>query len=142
MPEGAAHVALVNLLLSSLSERSEQIAIFTDRAGESVDRRSPKIGGFVPDVYAVGVSSSDLRIVGEAKSGKDFRSSHTEPQLRAFLSHLAIFEKSLFMIAVPFPTLPAATALIERLLTEQMSHVRIVALAPFVTHVVRVGSMS
>ncbi len=139
MPEGAHHVALVDLILSTLPRvaTDEDLAIFTDRAGETVDCRSPRIGGFIPDVYAVGTRSLDLRVIGEAKSSKDFFSARTEPQLRAFLQHLSIYSRGVLLVAVPFSTLPSVNALMRRLLVDGCRNVEVIAMTWHASQTIR-----
>jgi hypothetical protein len=116
--------------------------MFTDRAGEHVQCRCPNIGGYVPDVYGIGIRPPDARLVGEAKSSVDFRSPRTEFQLQAFLNHLAAFPVATLLLAVPFGTLPSASSLMLRMDAHEASHVRIVIVAPHVTRVINRGWLS
>lgn len=139
MPEGFAHVTLVDEILSFLFADGEpEYIVLTDRAGEKRDCRCPNVGGFVPDIYAVSVRDTQRRTIGEAKSAVDFTSTHTEPQLRAFIRHMAVYERPTLLIAVPFSVIPAATLLVRRLLNS-MEHVKAVAIAPQARHTIAEG---
>jgi len=141
MAEGPTHVALVDLVLSMLAPPLSDVeyAIFTDCAGEGRDNRSPIIGGYIPDVYAVATRDLQTRVVGEAKVGRDFESARTEPQMRAFLSFLATYERPTLIFAVPFTSLPAAATMASRAARSAPSHVRILAVAPHAIRVVSQG---
>lgn len=99
------------------SDGSGEYVTLTDRAGEYRSCRCPRVGGFVPDVYAVAVRDTQRRIIGEAKSEADFSTDHTYRQLIAFARHLSIFERPTLIVAVPFLVLPAAAALLNQLLS-------------------------
>lgn len=141
MAEGPTHVALVDLILSMLAPPLSDVeyAIFTDCAGERRDNRSPIIGGYIPDVYAVATRDLQTRVVGEAKVGRDFESARTEPQMRAFLSFLATYERPILIFAVPFASLPAAAAMASRASRSVSGHVRILVVAPYAVRVVSEG---
>jgi len=139
VPEGHVHVALVDLILRAIAEERGAHAVFTDRAGERAQYRSPNLGGYVPDVYAVGVRDDDRRDVGEAKSAGDLAAPRTVLQLRAFLGHLVVFDKPRLLVAVPFIAVPAAFGMLARLVTPETRHVNVVVLAPHVRRVVAAG---
>lgn len=140
MAEGPIHVALVDIILSMLrAPTNVEHAIFTDCAGEQRDRRSPLVGGYIPDVYAVAVRDSQRRVIGEAKVGKDFESPRTEPQLRAFLSYLGTFERPTLIFAVPFPALAAAASMATRTAKSAPEHIRIIAIAPYASRIIVPG---
>ncbi len=138
MSEGHDHVALVELLMRTMIQ-DDFIAVFTDRAGEQRERRCPKLGGFIPDLYAMGVKDMERREVGEAKSAGDLASPRTVPQLRAFLDHLAIFARPRLLLAVPFAAVPTASRMLERLLNQSHKNINVVVLAPHVRRVVVEG---
>lgn len=140
MAEGPIHVALVQLILSLLSPSvaGGDYAVSTDNAGESRNRRCPVIGGYIPDVYAVATRDLQMRVIGEAKVGKDFESPRTEPQMLTFLSFLATFERATLIFAVPFKLLPAASTLAARA-AKQTPNVRVLAVAPHVELVISKG---
>jgi hypothetical protein len=141
MAEGPTHVALVNLILSMLAPgvSGHEYAIFTDCAGENRDRRCPPIGGYIPDVYAVAARDLQMRVIGEAKVGKDFESPRTEPQMRSFLSFLAVFERPTLIFAVPLSSLAAAANMAARAAKTVPAHVRVVAIAPEAQRMVSEG---
>lgn len=142
MPEGVTHVALVNEILNLLMEDGRAgYAVLTDRAGEHVDSRCPILGGYIPDVYGIAARDSQMRAVGEAKSGRDFGSQRTEPQIKAFLHHLSVFERPTLVVAVPFVVVSNAVALVKRILPPEVSHVRVMVIAPHLRRLVAPGWM-
>lgn len=134
-------MALVNLILCMLAPNvsGQQYAIFTDCAGETRDRRCPPIGGYIPDVYAIGARDSQMRVIGEAKVGRDFESERTEPEMRSFLSFLATFEKPTLIFAVPLSSFAAAANMAGRAAKTVPPHVRIVVVSPPTQRIVSKG---
>ena len=90
-------------------------------------------------MYAVAALDTQTRVIGEAKVGKDFESPRTEPQMRAFLSFLATFERPTLIFAVPFSALAAAATVAARAAKTVPEHVRILAVSPHATRVVAQG---
>jgi len=91
-----------------------ELVIFTDRPGEARDKKSYRINGFVPDVYAAELRGN-TRIIGEAKAFNDFFSPHTASQVAAFLDFLRFQPKAALILGVPYALLPAARSLLRRL---------------------------
>jgi hypothetical protein len=125
LAESATHIDLINsiLLHAGLFAKSE-ILIFTDRPGESGDRKSYRINGFVPDVYAAELRGP-AKIIGEAKTAKDFFSPHTALQLVAFMDFLRFQPSAALILAVPYALLPAGKSLLRRIAVQVAAeHIR------------------
>ena len=89
MPESVTHIKLVKKITEWIETEYagiEDILIWVDssQSGQSKDKK--RIEGFIPDVY-VHFLSNPTRIIGEAKTGKDFDKKHTENQIAAFIRH-------------------------------------------------------
>jgi hypothetical protein len=101
--ESAQHVGLVERLVAIVEARHQTkqgIMIFADHHKFGRDQ-PPLIGGFKPDVFAQDVPAT-FRIIGEAKTAKDFEEERSIRQIGAFLDHLALYENSGFYLAVPW----------------------------------------
>lgn len=119
MAESAVHINLIEDVLRSLATcLAGELVVFTDRPGELRDRRSPRINGFIPDVYAAELRGPS-KLIGEAKAYKDFFSPHTTSQLKAFLGFLRLQKAGVLMLAVPLALLPAAKCLLQRIASEE-----------------------
>jgi hypothetical protein len=101
--ETAGHLELVRLIVNYIRARHTRdgILILTDTAGTPVDLKPYRIGGFVPDVYAVDVPRT-ICIVGEAKVIADLETDHSRAQLEAFLQHLKLSDHGTLVVAVPW----------------------------------------
>ena len=116
MPESATHAALVQDVIAFV-ERDlgalAEIAVREDAVRPLRGERPPRIGGFVPDVYATDVPTTRT-VIGEAKTRADLETEHSRRQVAAFLRHLAQTPGGVFVLAVPL----AAGATARRLLAE------------------------
>lgn len=121
MPESAAHAALVQAIVV-WSQRefgiSAEIAVREDVVSTGRGERPPRIGGFVPDVYATDVPTTRT-LIGEAKTQKDLETEHSRQQIEAFLHHLAHTPSGVFVLSVPL----AAAATARRQVAELMRRV-------------------
>lgn len=121
MAESAVHIDLIEGILQNVTScLAGDLVVFTDRPGERRDRRSPRINGFIPDVYVAELRGHS-KFIGEAKAYKDFFSPHTTSQLRAFLDFLSLQKAGVLMLAVPLGLLPAAKCLLWRIAAEAPS---------------------
>lgn len=68
------------------------------------------IGGFRPDVYAVGAS---IVIVGEAKTARDLESPRTGHQLRAFLKYVEAHTSRHLVLAVHWTNVATAKSVLR-----------------------------
>ena len=119
MAESAVHLDLIEGILRSVAGcLAGELVVFTDRPGEQRERRSPRINGFIPDVYAAELRGPS-KLIGEAKAYKDFFSPHTTSQLRAFFDFLRLQRAGVLMLAVPLALLPAAKCLLLRIASEE-----------------------
>jgi hypothetical protein len=110
------HVLLVNALLQAIEEKHnspKKLLVFADLARFG-NNRPPMVGGFVPDVYAHDLPITS-RIVGEAKTERDFETDRSRLQLAAFLDHLCLYQQSTFYVAVPWAFAPRARSLLRAL---------------------------
>lgn len=114
MPESSAHARLVAALIQWMAlECQDGVgAVLVDTAGVPAASRPPKIGGFVPDAYAVDVAR---RIVGEAKTAADLENRHSLSQIRAFVAFCSQTEDAFFVLAVPWYRVAYAKNLISQM---------------------------
>ncbi len=120
MPESLLHLRLVHLVVEHIERiysPSYPMALLHDLPGHLGDDKPPRIGGFVPDVYALDVPTS-LVIVGEAKTNNDLETDHTRRQLSAFLKHLSRQARGVLIVGVPWQTAATARNLLSRLVQE------------------------
>lgn len=103
MAESAAHARLVRAILSYLELEFGPIGDLSVR-DDSVSplrcERPPRVGGFVPDVYATDVPTT-ITIIGEAKTISDLERERSRAQIGAFLAHLGHMQNGVFVLSVP-----------------------------------------
>jgi hypothetical protein len=116
MAESRLHLALVGAILAHVREdyHAYQLAIIHDLPDVLGAEKPPRIGGFVPDIYAVDAPST-ITILGEAKTAADLETDHSRKQLAAFLSFLALQHHGVLVLGVPWQAQAAARNLIARL---------------------------
>jgi hypothetical protein len=113
--ETEVHLALVRTLVRYATWRLREFratAVFADLPSVSRRDKPPRIGGFVPDVYASDVPTT-FSLLGEAKSLEDLETTHTALQLAAFCRH-ARFCNGAVVVAVPTVAVATARALLRR----------------------------
>ncbi len=116
MPESATHAGLVQAVIAFVPQELgalAEIAVREDAVRPTRGERPPRIGGFVPDVYATDVPTTRT-VIGEAKTRADLETEHSRRQIAAFVHHLALTPGGVFVLAVPL----AAGATARRLLAE------------------------
>lgn len=74
--------------------------IWIDNCVEEGFTQQKRIDNFIPDVFAKCISE-DLEIIGEAKTGADIQSRHSEEQLQSYLKYCDV-NHSIFILAVPY----------------------------------------
>lgn len=114
------HLRLVENILSYVERtyrHSYHLVVFHDLPALIRAEKPPRIGGFVPDVYAVDAPPSIL-IIGEAKTQCDLDTDHSQRQLIAFLKHLALQPNGQLVLAVPWTASATARNLLRRLKLE------------------------
>lgn len=106
--------------------------LLSDQSDWGRDQRPPRIGGFVPDVYAY---SGSKCAIGEAKTAEDLQTPRTKNQILAFLDHLRFQKEPRFVIAVPLFAQRAAIGLVRRcaLLLRPLD-VRLTCISPSFTY--------
>jgi len=131
MPESASHIRLVKALVSWLVEGPLSVdagLLLVDSPDSPPRSRPSQIGGHVPDV-CVPAWDTHGPILGEAKTLRDLEREHTLSQLRAFLNWCSRRDGALFVLAVPWPMVRLARAMLKRLLREvESGHVRTIVL--------------
>jgi hypothetical protein len=130
--ESAQHIKLVERLLATVHvqhQTKQGIMVLADHRSYGVNQ-PPMIGGHKPDVFAQDVPET-FRIIGEAKTPKDFEEDRSMRQIKAFLDHLALYPNSSFYLAVPWLLQPRANNVIRGLKNGCHDAVRITIL-PFV----------
>ncbi|RWG50498.1 MAG: hypothetical protein EOQ62_04290 [Mesorhizobium sp.] len=103
MAESAAHARLVRAILSFVELEFGPIidlSVRDDSVFPLRYERPPRVGGFVPDVYATDVPTT-VTIIGEAKTTSDLERERSRSQISAFLAYLAHMPKGVFVLSVP-----------------------------------------
>ena len=117
MPESATHATLVRLLIvfaqGELGALSS-IAVREDSVRPLRGERPPRIGGFVPDVFANDVPTTRT-FIGEAKTQADLERDHSEKQVVAFMEYLSQTSNGIFALGVPLEAAATARRLVARL---------------------------
>ena len=101
MSESLTHMNLVNLIYQKIIKLVPQNEIRLIEKDVPENREhSYSVKGFIPDVY---FWNEQLLIIGEAKTVKDFSTSHSRKQILAYLDECDIFDGiSYFILAVPW----------------------------------------
>lgn len=113
MPESFAHRMLADRIVEYVSKRFAHVGalvLLADKPGRR-DEPPPRIGGFVPDVYAADVPTT-FTVLGEAKTGKDLFTPRSSRQIAAFLRFLAISPHGVFVLSVPWEASASARAVV------------------------------
>ena len=63
--------------------------------------KPPFIGQFRPDLYASDTPTTSV-IIGEAKTALDLETFHSRQQIIAYARHLALYQGSTLILAVPW----------------------------------------
>ncbi len=117
MAESLVHQRLVEQIVSYLQAEYEplyQLAIFHDLPAFIGAEKPPRIGGFVPDVYAVDAPRS-ITILGEAKTEYDLATDHSHRQLSAYFTFLRLQPCGVLVLAVPWQAKARSLNLVKRL---------------------------
>ena len=104
MGESSGHTDLVRSLHRWISKEfapeDSGLALFADLPDLDVERKPIRVGGFVPDIYAVTFPCS-FTLLGEAKWFRDLETAHTERQFKAFFEFLEREKDPHFVVASP-----------------------------------------
>jgi len=104
MTESAAHAELVRAIIYHVQHEFgdlTELAIGADSLGWLRSNRPPRVGRYVPDVFATNVPTTKT-LIGEAKTQRDLETVHSRAQISAFLKHLAHTPNGVFVLSVPF----------------------------------------
>lgn len=115
MTESSVHKELLKAIEKWVIESSsEEMIIFKDSEESMLRRnRSPSIGGYVPDIYAIGKNTGNI-FIGEAKATEyDLESERSEKQLKAFIEHCKNKYDAIFVLAVPLHFVGSARSIIR-----------------------------
>ncbi len=126
MPESRSHMDLVQVTYNYIKQiLPNDYSCFVQV--DSPDTKRPGIvEDFVPDVY---LCTSDLIIIGEAKTIGDFERSHSKAQYRAYLNTCMNFNgTSILVISVPWQVTPSIKNYLRRLKEELNAKTKIVVL--------------
>ena len=117
MAESTCHMRLVRLLVETISRDFRAVGPFSvldDLPAPLKSQRPPKIGRFVPDVFAT-TGPGGREILGEAKTEPDLESRHTRQQLTEFLRYAKIHSGAVLLLAVPWTASATAHNLLRQL---------------------------
>lgn len=104
MPESFTHSCLVKKALKYIKDHSlvRYPQLIKVDSFNSDDRYLPPIvGGYRPDIYYQ-ETLEEICVIGEAKTGPDLERSHSKSQISAFLEYCKTWERSIFLLAVPW----------------------------------------
>jgi len=118
--ESVQHLQLVRSVLEHIEQTYRPhtgLAIFHDLPDLLGCDKPPRIGGYVPDVYAVDAPQT-ITVIGEAKTAADLGTEHTKRQLTTFLCHLSQQPNGILVLSVPWHAAAAARNLLARIREE------------------------
>jgi hypothetical protein len=101
MAESVIHLRLVATLVAHITTTYSGLVVFHDLPAMLGAEKPPRIGGYVPDVYATDAPTT-ITVVGEAKTEADLTTDHSRGQLIAFLQYLGARERGVLVLAVPW----------------------------------------
>lgn len=120
MAESSQHQNLVNRIVKAVLpvvEDFDEAICFADGVSES-DGSPFLIGGFRPDVFAVGES---IEIVGEAKPPWDLESVRSEEQLRSFLGYVEARSYRHLVLSVHWTSTKAAMCVLRNIASDWLA---------------------
>jgi hypothetical protein len=115
LAESLLHIQLVDALVEWITSsllNGDGGCVLADQPCCSRDRKPPRVGRFVPDVYVPKTAHSGL-IIGEAKTARDLESRHTVEQMEEFLRACQDRKDSFFVLATPWYATRLAKALVR-----------------------------
>ena len=119
MPESLSHKQLVRnlrLWIEKNYQHREVVFLWIDNCPEEGFIQPKRIGSYIPDVFARCMTDG-LEIIGEAKTGNDIQSRHSEEQFIGYLRHCKL-NGSLFVLSIPYLYRAFSKTLIKFLRTE------------------------
>lgn len=117
MPESATHAGLVQALIAFAQQELGALAnlsVRDDSVRPMRGERPPRIGGYVPDLYATNVPTT-VTLIGEAKTRPDLETQHSAAQIAAFLEYLSHTPNGIFVLGVPVTAVATARRIVAQL---------------------------
>lgn len=108
---------MVEDLIEWVRQEYDQAVILADTSIYPCTDRPPRIGGYVPDLYAR-VALPTRLVLGEAKTPLDLDNHHTKSQLVAFLGFCHLHPLSHFVMAVPWDMSARAHNMLRQVISE------------------------
>ena len=118
MTVSGQHERLVSHIIRWIKDRyssSGDLCIYADHIDWPSNAKPIQLGGFIPDVYAVGISIP-LTVIGEAETVRSIDGPHAAKQIGAFIDFLIYQKNPILIIAVPWTAVPRARSLIRNTL--------------------------
>lgn len=88
------------------------MCLYADHVDWSPDSKPYEIGGYIPDLLCLGLSSG-MTIIGEAETSSSIERPHAASQIDAFVDYLSRQKKGLLIIATPWVAVPRARNIIR-----------------------------
>ena len=114
MAVSSTHINLVRAMGNWINQNcppNETALMLLDLPETAAGNHPPSIGNYKPDLY---VKSGRL-ILGEAKTARDIETMHSREQYAEYFKYLGQYQKSLFIMAVPWDCVPLTKSLIRRI---------------------------
>ena len=126
MPESRSHMNLVQVAYNYIKQIVPSDYSCFVQVDSPDTKRPVAVGDFVPDVY---LCTSDLIIIGEAKTIGDFDRPHSKAQYREYLNSFMNFNGTgILVISVPWQVTPSIKNYLRRLKEELNTKTKIVVL--------------
>ena len=116
-----AHIFLVKSMATWISANlldNDEGYILIDLPSSPVTCKPPTINKYVPDLF-VARTRAGTTIVGEAKTASDLERRHSIDQITAFMTYCETHAPSLFVLAIPWYSVPLARSLIRYIRTKE-----------------------
>jgi hypothetical protein len=115
--ESNQHIELVKSMANFVRANYFNYNLIADLKNFPGDLSPPNISGSIPDLYAFS-SKEKHYIVGEAKTSKDLKTSHSEKQIVNFLLFLKKKDISSFILSVPYSSADEARWMLQMMTKE------------------------
>ena len=126
MAESRSHLDLVQIALEYIKGITPSDAMHLIQVDSPDTHRPLMVGAFIPDVY---LETSDLLIIGEAKTLKDFDTKHSVAQYKAYIERCDSFPgERCIVVSVPWQLTSTAKNLFRRLTKEQGLDIKVVVI--------------
>lgn len=124
MTNSLAHENLVKKMTLWVEESfnaSGKLFVYSDDDRAGPGNKPPVINNKIPDLYARDPNETTV-IVGEAETTSSIRSRHAFSQIYAFMEYLHQFENSVFVLAVPFLSVPRGRSICRKAAADAEKH--------------------